>query len=333
MRTLAAVFLFSLTALAIDGTVVNRTTGKPQPGATVTLYQLGQAGMDSIESVKSDAQGKFEISRNVSGPRLIQAAYDGVTYNHMLPPGAPTTGLTVDVYNSLPQPGAAAVAQHMVLLEPSGERLTVSESYIFQNDGTTTYNDPDRGTLSFYLPPEAKGLVQVRATAPKGMPIQRAAEKTERADIYKLDFPIKPGETRIDLTYFVPFKDKGVFEGKLLHKGGATRLVTPAGVTLKGEAVRALGAEPRTQANIYDVQGSAFRVTVEGTGSLRQPETEAQDGGPSIQQIMPRIYKNLAWILTLGLGILALGFLLLYRAQPVVANSGDAREAHGGTRR
>ncbi|HXI39662.1 MAG TPA: hypothetical protein VNH83_06770, partial [Bryobacteraceae bacterium] len=35
---------------AIDGKVVNQTTGKPQAGATVTLYKLGQAGPEQIES-------------------------------------------------------------------------------------------------------------------------------------------------------------------------------------------------------------------------------------------------------------------------------------------
>ena len=73
---------------AVDGTVVNKTTGQPQPGATVTLYKLGQAGMESLESVKSGAQGNFHMDQTPQGPNLIQTAYDGVTYNHMLPPGS-----------------------------------------------------------------------------------------------------------------------------------------------------------------------------------------------------------------------------------------------------
>src|SRR5436190_23369185 len=84
-----------LASAAVDGTVTNRTTGKPQPGATVTLYKLGQNGLESIESVKSDAAGKFRIDQNLKGPRLLQSAYDGVTYNHMLPPNALETGVAL----------------------------------------------------------------------------------------------------------------------------------------------------------------------------------------------------------------------------------------------
>src|SRR5438105_7143376 len=97
----------SIAAAAVDGTVTNRTTGKPQPGATVTLYKLGQNGLESVESVKSDAAGKFRIDQDLKGPRLLQSAYDGVTYNHMLPPGAPESGVALDVFQSSKQPGEA----------------------------------------------------------------------------------------------------------------------------------------------------------------------------------------------------------------------------------
>src|SRR5260370_22089530 len=132
----------SLASAAVDGVVMNRTTDKPQPGATVTLYKLGQKGMESVESVKSDAQGKFRIDQNLQGPRLVQTAYDGVTYNHMLPPGRPSTGLSLDVYNAIQQPGAAKVMQHMVLLEPNGTELAVPETYFWMNTGKTTLYDP-----------------------------------------------------------------------------------------------------------------------------------------------------------------------------------------------
>lgn len=318
MKNSWILFLLLLPAYgAIDGSVTNRTAGTPQAGATVTLYKLGQNGMESVESVKSDAQGKFRIEQDVQGPRLIQTAYDGVTYNHMLPPGSPTTNLNLEVYNSSKRPGEAQVAQHMVMFEPSGAELVVSETYVFRNEGKTTYNDPDGGTLKFFLPEAAKGRVQVNAQAPQGMPIRRAAEKTSQPNVYKVDFPIKPGETRIDVNYQMPFSSPGVYESKLLYKGGPTRLVAPAGVTLKGSQIESLGTEPRTQATIYDVKGAAYKIEIEGAGSLRRSDAESAEdsGGPSIQQIMPRVYEKKTWILVLAFSILALGFTLLYRSQ------------------
>lgn len=317
MKRAALLLLAALPALAIDGVVINKTTGKPAVDATVSLYKLGSAGMEAMESVHTGAQGKFAIAKDVEGgPRLIQTAFDGVTYNHMLPPGAPTSGLTLEVYNCSKKPGGAQVSQHMILLEPGQGQLGVSEAYIYKNDGPTTYNDPEGGTFKFHLPAGVNTAIQVNATAPQGMPLPRQAEKSGKENVYKIDFPIKPGETRFDVSYTVPFTD-GTFEDKILPQAGPTRLVTPSGVTLQGGNIQSLGPEPQSQANIYDVQGEAFKVAITGTGSMRpQQPAEAQDAGPQLEQIMPKVWDNVALILGLALGILALGFALLYRAQP-----------------
>jgi hypothetical protein len=302
---------------AIDGKVVNQTTGKPQGGATVTLYKLGQAGPEQIESVKSAADGTFHISKDAEGPGpgLVQAAYEDVTYNRILPPGSPSDNVTVEVYNSVKQQGAARVSQHMVFFEPVRGQLMVGETYIFKNDGKMTYNDVDGGTLKFFLPPAANGAVQVNATAPQGMPVPQAADKTSVPNIYKLAFPIKPGETRIDVSYNVPFTSPGKFEGKILYKGGPTRLVAPNGVTIKGDGILSLGQEPRTKASIWDVKSDSFKVEIAGSGTLQQPDDSTEDaGGASVEQIPPKLYDNMKWILALAFGILTLGFILLYRA-------------------
>src|ERR1035438_5385791 len=93
----------------------------------------GQNGIELIDQAKSDAQGHFTINQEVSGPpHLLRTAFDGVTYNHMLPPGSPTTDLTLEVYNSSKQPGAAKVSKHMLFFEPSPTgQMTVQETYIY----------------------------------------------------------------------------------------------------------------------------------------------------------------------------------------------------------
>jgi hypothetical protein len=303
---------------AIDGVVTNQTTGKPQPGATVTLYMLDQNGMNSLESVKSGSDGAFAIDRAVQGPHLLQVAWDGVTYNHMLPPGRPTTGLSVQVWNSSKtRPPGAGVETHMILLEPDGTTLNVSESFIWRNAGKVSYNDPDGGTLRFQLPAGAGGKVRVMCTAPQGMPIERAAMKTAVANVYGVDFPIKPGETRIDISYSMPAAEGGRFQTKALHGGGPMRIVAPQGVTLKGEGVEALGQEPTTQATIYEAKSAALDVAIEGTGALRAETGEAggeeEEGGAGIQQIRPRVYDRLIPVLALSGVILLLTLALVYR--------------------
>ncbi|MBK5294147.1 MAG: hypothetical protein JJE04_21025 [Acidobacteriia bacterium] len=315
---------------AVDGTVMNQSTGKPQPGATVTLYKLGQSGMESLESVKAEAAGKFTINQNIAGPHLIQAAWDGVTYNHMLPPGQPTNGVTVEVFNSTRSAGVAQLTTHMILLEPDGTNLSVNESLIFKNEGTTSYNNPEGGTLRLFLPEAARGKVRVNCTAPKGMPIERAAEKTSVEGVYKVDFPIKPGETRFDLTYTLPLADGGSFSGKVVQAGGVTRVVAPQGVTLESPVLELLGQEPNTQASVYELKNKSYAIVVKGAGALRAPEAGGQDEeetGQGIQKVKPFLYDRFYPVLGLALLIMALGFLLLYRKAAPEAAAPEAAPA------
>jgi hypothetical protein len=323
-------------AAPIDGTVMNGTTGKPQPNATVTLYKVGQNGPESLESVKTDAQGKFVLTTDIPGPRLIQAAYDGVTYNHMVPPGTPSTGIMIPVYKSIAQPGAARVDQHMLLLEPTPDnRIAVSEGYIWENNGKTTFNDPERGTLRFYIPAAAKDQVMVNVVAPQGMPIRRAPDKTETPNVYKLDFPIKPGQSQVQISYSMPFTSPGEFSSKI-YQGGPTRIIVPPGVTVQGTGLKDMGVSPAPiNAKIFSTDSPDIRLQVTGTGTLKGDTPDAGGGGsdPSggqIAQIMPKLYRSgdpnggfpgafnsVKWIVLTAFGVLGLGFALLYRASPV----------------
>jgi hypothetical protein len=312
----------------VTGTVTNQTTGKPQAGATVALYQLATAtGLNLIDQAKSDAQGNFSINQTPQGPHLIRTAFDGVTYNHMLPPGQPTTGLAIEVFNASRQPGAAKVSKHMILFEPSAGQVAVTETYLFQNDGKTAWNDPDGGTLKFYLPAGA-GKPKVDATAPGGMAIGAPVNKTAKADVMAVDFAIKPGETRIDVAYTVPYREGADLAGKIVTKDENTYLIVPAGVALKGDGLNDLGAEPRTQAHIFGLTGAAYKVQL--TGAAAAPAEAAggegaEDAGPRIEQIMPRVNSQKVPIIIVALGILALGFALLYRASAAAGWQADPK--------
>jgi hypothetical protein len=305
---------------AVDGTVLNRTTGKPAAGTILQLVQPGQGGMQTLASAKTDPDGKFRFARDAQGPMLIQAIFSGVLYTKVLMPGSPTSGLTVDVYQSTNKPGTAKVSQHFIVLQPGSSEMAVSEGILYQGDPQLTYNDAANGSFRFYLPPEAKGQVNVTINAAGGMPIQRPAQPTNQANIYKVDYPIKPGETRFDLNYTVPVTNPLVFSSKILHPEGSSDLVIPTGVTIKGDNLEQVGQEPKTQANIYRIKSNEYKVQVEGTGSLQQAEasgsgSEEDNGAPNIQEVKPRIYDQLYWILGIAFATLALGSVILYRSK------------------
>lgn len=318
IRLLAALVLAVPLPGAVDGSVMNGTTGKPQGGATVTLYQFSQAGPEPLESVKSGADGSWRIDKPFQGMGFIQTAYDGVTYNHMLRPGAPQNGIGLTVFQtSAKRSEDVKLTNHMLLLEPQGDRLSVRESYFFANEGRTTWNDPQNGTLRFHVPAEPLAPVEVNATAPQGMPIRRAAEKGPGTGEMKVDFPIKPGETRIDLAYTLPYSSPYRYQTKFPLAAQQAMIAVPNGVELKGEGIKDEGKEPTTQASIFRVDAQKLDLTMTGTGELsggRGGEDGGGSAGPPIEQIPARVYEKRPILLGLVAGILGLGFALLYRS-------------------
>ena len=153
MKT-AVLFLCALPLLAaIEGTVINKTTGQPQAGVKVSLTKLGQGGMQAAGSTTSGANGAFKLHPAAAPAHLLQALWQDVTYNIQLQPGAATTGIKVEVYDALAKVSAVDATQHMILVETDGKEVVVNETVIFQNDSQTTWYDPKTGSLRFTVPP------------------------------------------------------------------------------------------------------------------------------------------------------------------------------------
>jgi hypothetical protein len=312
---------------SIDGTVVNRTSGKPAPHVSITLLKPGAQGMQTLGTTITDNSGHFLFEKDQpgGGPQLLQANYKGVNYNKLLTPNVSTSNVELAIYEPAKSPAMLKIAQHMIVVEPSSSRVAVDETVVLQNDSTTTYNNDTLGAVRFYLPPEANGQVRVSAQGPQGMPLPRPAEKTEQSDIFRVDFPVKPGETQIQITYVLPIGSPLTFRGRVVAVEGMPpaplRLVVPAGVILSGKDVQQIGVEPRTQASIYNVTAAAgFSVDVAGTGSLRGGENSGsadEDESPRLTEGKPRIYAHLPWLVALAMSILAVGFFVLYRSSPV----------------
>ncbi len=331
--SVAALIVFAAPAFAsIDGTVVNRTTGHPEPGVSITLVKPGQGGMRTLGTTTSDASGHFVFQNDEpgGGPQLLQASYKGVNYNKLMTPNIPTSNVELEVYEATTSPAVANIAQQMMVFEPSSSRIGVEETVLIENQTNTTYNNPKLGSLRFYLPPAANGQVRVSAQSSQGMPLPRAAEKTAEANVFKVNFPIKPGETQFDVSYVLPAGSPFHFESRVVTvKGmpaGPLRLIAPPGVTLAGKDLQSLGTEPKTKATIYNVTArDLFSADIVGTGSLHNADQGAQtdtSDEPPVTEGPPRIYNHLGSLLALAFSILAIGLIVLFRSSPV-------RSVHG----
>ena len=325
--------------VTVKGKVVNRTTGQPAAGVALTLITfVGE--MSPVEEVYSSADGAFtfekELSTSNEQPMLgmVRAEYEGVPYSSLIRAGS-AGDLTVEVY-SVEEEDLPAPDRHVVILGPEETELVVNELFFFRNesDPPRAFRSADRGTLRFYLLPEAGGEVSVQATGPAGMPLRSTAEPAGTENTYKIDFPLKPGENRIDLAYTVPHADGDGFAGKLLYDGLKTAVVAPKGVTLEGEELNPIRmpVEEHGELSLFEVgEVREYRVeAIRGIGQLPPPGPGASGGGggsPPVQVAPAPIAEELIWLLALTAGILAVGFVYLYTSKPVSALSPPAKDS------
>lgn len=301
---------------AIEGTVINGTTGKPEPSVKVSLVQPGAGGMQILASSTSDASGKFSIDHDLPPPpALLQADYKGVQYTQVQPPGRPPTGIQFQVFESATKPPQGYQMAHLIMIEPSPTSLEVSETFLIRNESNTTFQDPASGVAQFYPPQAAGDKVQVSVTPPTQMTIQRQAVKGAKPGSFKIDYPARPGETRFDMHYTLPVSD--TFTTKIVQGDRPTMVVTPVSVHLTGQGIKEAGVEPDVQARLYEVTGTSLNVKIEGTGSIRDRQqnnaSEEDTGQPKTTEILARVYDKMYWVLGLTFGILALGGTLLFR--------------------
>ena len=315
--------------VSVKGSVINRTTGQPTSGVALTLITF-VGGMSPVEEVYSSADGSFafekELSTSSGQPMLgmVRAEHEGVPYTTMIRAGM-TGDVTVEVF-SVDETTQPTPNNHIIIFEPGASELVINETFMFINETTPprAFRNAEKGTLRFHLPPEAGGQVSVQASGPAGMPLRSTAEPAGPENIYKVDFPLKPGENRLDVVYRIPHAEGDGFAGKLLYDGLKTMVAAPQGVTLEGDELKTLGTEAEhTQASLFEIPAAReYQIAaIRGIGQLRRPDAGSTGGdeggrGPGAPTVEPApIAAELTWLLVLTGGILAVGFIYLYTSK------------------
>lgn len=216
-RNWIAALSFSLLASAgafaaqITGTVTNATTNKPSVGDEVVLLSLAN-GMDEVAKTKTDSQGRYTLNvPNEGVQHLVRVARQSVNYFKSAPPGATTADITV--YDAATQVDGLTTDARVFHLQASGGSLEVEESYILQNQSQPPRSKIGNQTFAVTLP-DGAAMGEASLIGPSGMPLTVASVPSGTKNRYAYDFPIRPGETRFEVTYKVPYSGTHEFSVK-----------------------------------------------------------------------------------------------------------------------
>ncbi len=237
MKYKIAAFMFSVLVSAvafaaqITGTVTNATTNKPSSGDEVTLLSLAN-GMEEKGTTKTDSQGHYTLNvPDEGGQHLVRVARQSVHYFKAAPPG--TTTVDITVYDAATQVEGLVTDARVFHLQASGGNMDVQELYILNNQSQPPRTKIGNQTFAVTLPDGAE-MGEASLTGPSGMPLTVAAVPSGAKNRYAYDFPIKPGQTRFEVTYKVPYSGSHEFSFKPEAPLSELGVLLPKSMTFNG---------------------------------------------------------------------------------------------------
>jgi hypothetical protein len=324
---IAFCWLIAASSLAaqISGTVTNGTTNKPASGNEVVLLSL-DGGMNEVSHTTTDSRGHFSIDvPDSNSPHLLRVNHQGVNYFASVPPGADATDITI--YNAAKQVEGVAEVARVFRMQAAQGQLEVSVGYTLRNESQPPRTMMDTQTFSVDLP-EGAQLIETTATSAGGMPITISPVSTGKKNNYAMGFPLRPGETRFQVTYKLPYSgayefnfapdsqlsEVGVLLPKSMQFNGISRTFSQDSDEA-GLAVFYIKDAPAHEQVRFSVAGEGLALHEAQNGGEPAPNTPVSTS-PSTTSSQ---YSNAFWYLLAGIiVIVAGGRYWLWRQFPTV---------------
>ena len=307
-------------ATPITGVVTNKTTGKPSAGDSVTLIRLAQ-GMQEATHTTTDAHGHYTLEVPDDGLHLVRVTHDLANYFRPAPAG--TTTVDLDVYNAAAKvKGVTSEAQVMrIESDASGSALRVVENFFLKNDSNPPMTQFSKMPFDFWLPDGAV-VEGAAAESPDGMPVRQAPVPLAEKNHYTFLFPIRPGETRFQITYRLPYTGKLAIEPKLTMPTDTVAIMIPKSMTFAPVAGAPyspvddeVNAHTLLARSVAPNQPLGFTLT--GTGQLPRDNSAPTAGRSSVRT--RRRAAGGQWSVCDG------GYAPRWRTRESVGRSGHAR--------
>ncbi len=313
----------------LTGTVKNSTTGKRAAGDDVVLLSLGQ-GMEEAGRTKADAKGNFSFKLDGQGPHLIRVIHQEVTYHRMAPPG--TTSVDIEVYDVGKKVDGIDVVADIMRFQAGNGTMQIERTFAVQNNSKPPRTQMNEHNLEFSVPEGAK-IEEGEAMTAGGQPIKSAPvpEGDNAKNRYSFLFPLRPGETRFNVVYTLPYTGSVNIDPKLMYPLEHFVAIAPKTMQFAPARPDAYKSTPfpgqpdanvEVASNIQVGQPMAFKLTGEGElaappdengqkaeGSSGQQQAESRPGGglgPPIDAPDP-LQKYRWWIIGGFAAILVIG--------------------------
>jgi len=207
----------------------------PVSGAWVVLHRVASDGAGALDSIQSDARGRFSFKYQRTGSAdavyFVSAMYDGIAYFTPPLPEGKVSGENgeITVFDTTSGHVPITLQGHHVVVSAvdANARRTVVEVYDLSNDSSVTRvaagDKPEQATFQARLTP---GATDFRVTEGD----VSAGAVTHANGVVSVFAPIAPGVKQLSFTYTLPAKafplklplekETGVYEILVEEKAG-----------------------------------------------------------------------------------------------------------------
>lgn len=198
-------FTTSAHAFTIRGNVVNGTTGEIPKSAKVIVVNPAGGMLQEREVEAQD--GRFEIAGlDPQAPiYLLRVDYDGVPYNLPVRVDGADHDVTINIYESTSSwDGIRVTAPHLAA-SWQGAFLSIEQLFEISNESSPPRTATgEQGFFNLFLPADMESLTACFVTS-FGVPVDRTPIPTDVPGTYRVEYPIRPGLTRVGVSYKVPY--------------------------------------------------------------------------------------------------------------------------------
>lgn len=290
IRKFAQLALFAATLVAaaaaqnVTGIVRNGTTNKPAAGVDVVILDLSQ-GMTEAGNTKADLQGRYSLPLGAGQmPHLVRVNYQGANYFKMVPPGV--TSADIEIYDAAKKVDGITGTVRVIRAQTDSNTLQVIELYAINNKSNPPRTVASDNTFEIVLPDGAQ-IDQATAQGPNGQPISNTPSATKQKNHYAFSFPLRPGETRFQLSYNLPYSGEASLNPQNTIPFEHFVAMIPASMKFEAKSPAQFnpmndqpGSLVQVATNVKPGQDLSFRVS--GTGQLAsddQQQTASSQGG------------------------------------------------------
>lgn len=194
-------------AFSVHGKITNGTTGALVKNAKITIIQPS-AGMQEVGAMEThDGTYTFSGLGNDAPIYLLRTEYAGVMYNGQVPVTGQDQEVNVDVYESTPSwTGVDLFVPHLAATR-HGNELLIEQMYEIDNNTTPPKSIAAKdGAFRMWLPADMDSIAECYVMT-SAMPLRLTPIPTDTKDMYAFDYPVRPGQTRIAIAYYIPYPD------------------------------------------------------------------------------------------------------------------------------